>query len=198
MPWPPWSQQGQMLPRAGPSAWGAHAACAGPGRHDRQRMLRCKVCFGLNVHGNLNVTGEQSLGPWQPANAVLSVCIPLAFGEEKKCGGGLPEDPLADHLWPQAAARQSCAVEGLALPLGSGSTGAPAWAALVQSLLDVAIGAGRCRPHGTSPGWNGAGVGPPCCGHAGDREAAMWVVSTSESSGLCVSHIKYATGHCIS
>lgn len=52
------------------------------------------------MHENLNVTGGQSPGPWQPANAMLGVCIPLAFGEEKKCSRGLPGDALTDHLWP--------------------------------------------------------------------------------------------------
>ena len=177
-----------MLPGMGLSAWGAHAACAEPGRHDQQRTLRSKVCFGLNVHENLNVTGGQSTGPWQPANAMLGVCIPLAFGEEKKCGGGLPRDPLADHLWPQAAARQSHAVEGPALPLGPGSTGAPARVAPVQGLLDAAGSAGLVsssrRFSWLERCWRQLSLVWP---RQGQRGCGVGGLATAESSGLCVS-----------
>lgn len=119
----------------------------------------------------------QSPSPWQHAEAMLSVCIPLAFGEEKKCGEGLPGDlhhrPLVAPGWARA---EPCPVQGL---------------------LDVAIGTGlvvssRCFS------WL-SGIGSPWRGHAGDGEAVVWVVSQHQralgSTFLC---IKYASGHCIS
>lgn len=58
---------------------------------------------------------------------------------------------------------------------------------------------GWCHPHGASPGWNGAGVSSPRCGHGGDGEAAVWVVSQQQKAlGFAFVHITYASGHCIS
>jgi len=47
------------------------------------------------------------------------------------------------------------------LPLGSGSTGAPARAAPARGLLDAAIGVGMMSSSQPSPGWDGAGIGSP-------------------------------------
>lgn len=110
-----------------------------------------KVCFGLNVPEKLNVTGGQSPGPWQPADAVaVSASLPCNAGclhpsgfwrgEDMGCGG-LPRD-------------QHCPLALAALEL--------LLRLRLRRLCWMQPWAQRwCHPHGASPGWNGAGVGSP-------------------------------------
>lgn len=74
---------------------------------------------------------------------------------------GLPEGPLADHPWPQAAAGHSCPVEGLEMLPGSRSTGAPGPAVPLWVWWMQPSAQGWDHPHSSAPGWSSAGLGSP-------------------------------------
>lgn len=121
------------------------------------------------MHKNLAVTGGQSPGRWQPANAMLSVCIPLAFGKEK-CGGVCPGDPLADHPWPLGL------LQGRAVLWRAGA--APWLGLRLCRVCWTWLLAWRwCHPRATA-GWDGAGGSCPHGGCGVDGPAA------AASSGL--------------